>query len=44
MRALAVVGDREHVAVVRDRLDDPDAEVRRRAARALEEMERRLDL
>jgi HEAT repeats len=44
MRALAVVGDREHVSAVRDRLDDPDAEVRRQAARALDALERRLDL
>lgn len=44
MRALAVVGDREHVAAVQGRLDDPDAEVRKQAARALEAMERRLDL
>jgi HEAT repeat protein len=44
MRALAVVGDHEHVAAVRDRLDDPDVEVRKQAARALEGMERRLDL
>ncbi len=44
MRALAVVGDSEHVAVVRDRLDDEDAEVRTQAARALDALERRLDL
>jgi hypothetical protein len=44
MRALAVAGDREHVGEVRERLDDPDPEVRRQAARALEAMERRLDL
>jgi hypothetical protein len=44
MRALAVTGDSEHVAVVRDRLDDEDAEVRKQAARALGALERRLDL
>ena len=43
MRALAVVGDSEHVAVVRDRLDDEDAEVRKQAARALDALARRLD-
>ena len=36
MRALAVTGDSEHLAVVRDRLDDEDAEVRKQAARALD--------
>ena len=44
MRALALMGDSEHVAVVRDRLDDKDAEVRKQAARALGDLERRLDL
>ena len=44
MRALAVMGDSEHLAVVRDRLDDEDAEVRKQAARALDALERRLDL
>ena len=44
MRALAVTGDSEHLAAVRDRLDDEDAEVRKQAARALEALERRLDL
>jgi HEAT repeats len=44
VRALAVVGDREHVAAVRDCLDDDDADVRHRAGRALEALERRLDL
>lgn len=43
MRCLAVVGDTEHVDAVRRRLDDvPD--VARQAARALAELERRLDL
>ncbi|QIG44103.1 HEAT repeat domain-containing protein [Nocardioides anomalus] len=44
LRALAVVGDTEHVAAVRDRLADPDEAVRRQAARALAALERRLDL
>ena len=44
MRALAVTGDSEHLAVVRDRFDDEDAEVRKRAAGALDALERRLDL
>lgn len=44
MRALALMGDSEHMTVVRDRLDDKDAEVRKQAARALDVLERRLDL
>jgi hypothetical protein len=44
LRALAVVGDTEHLPAVRDRLDDPDEAVRRQAARALATLERRLDL
>ena len=44
LRALGAVGDTEHVAAVRDRLDDPDGEVRRQAARALERLVDRLDL
>jgi hypothetical protein len=44
MRALAVVGDHEHLPAVRGSIDDVDAAVRRQAARALEAMERRLDL
>jgi HEAT repeats len=44
MRALAVTGDREHLDAVRDRLDDEDVEVRKQAARALDALERRLDL
>ena len=43
-RALAVVGDTEHVAAVTDLLDDPDASVRRVATRSLERMRARLDL
>jgi hypothetical protein len=43
-RALGVVGDTEHVGVVEARLDDPQPEVRRAAARALAAMARRLDL
>ncbi len=44
LRALAVTGDTEHLAVVRDRTDDEDTEVRKQAARALDALERRLDL
>lgn len=44
MRALAAVGDTEHVGAVRDRLDDEAADVRRQAARALEQLALRLDL
>jgi hypothetical protein len=44
VRALALVGDREHVVAVRRCLDDEDAEVRRQAARSLEVMTSRLDL
>ncbi len=44
MRALAAVGDTEHVDAVRDRLDDEAADVRRQAARALEQLTKRLDL
>jgi HEAT repeat protein len=43
-RALAVAGDTEHVGVVTELLDDPDASVRRAAARAMERMRARLDL
>jgi hypothetical protein len=44
MRALAVVGDTEHADVVRDHLDDEDAEVRKQAARALDALLMKLDL
>lgn len=44
MRALGAVGDTEHVEVVRERLDDEHADVRRAAARALERLAARLDL
>ncbi len=44
LRLLGVAGDTEHVAAVRDALGDPDADVRRHAARALGRLERRLDL
>ncbi|GEP36028.1 hypothetical protein NSZ01_37960 [Nocardioides szechwanensis] len=44
MRALGAVGDTEHVEVVRERLDDEHADVRRAAARALERLAMRLDL
>lgn len=43
MRALAVVGDSEHVAVAEVALDDPDPVVRRHAARACEALATRLD-
>lgn len=43
-RALAVVGDTEHVAVVESLVDDPDEGVRRAAWRALERLGARLDL
>lgn len=44
LRALGRVGDTEHVDVVRVGLDDPEEEVRRAAALALEAMVARLDL
>ena len=43
-RALGACGDSEHLAAVRLLLDDPDPDVRRAAARALERLEQRLDL
>ena len=44
LRTLGAVGDTEHVEVVRDLLDDEETSVRRQAARALEQLARRLDL
>lgn len=44
MRALGAVGDTEHVATVRERLDDEHPDVRLAAARALERLAARLDL
>ena len=44
VRTLGAAGDTEHVAVVRERLEDEDEHVRRQAARALELMATRLDL
>jgi HEAT repeat protein len=44
VRLLGVAGDTEHLPAVRAALDDPDGDVRRRAARALDLMELRLDL
>jgi hypothetical protein len=44
LRALAVVGDTEHVAPVVAAQDDPDPDVRRQAGRAWESMRERLDL
>ncbi len=43
-RALGAGGDVEHLSAVRDLLDDPDEDVRRAAARALERAEERLDV
>jgi HEAT repeat protein len=43
-RALGTCGDSEHLAAVRLLLDDPDADVRRAATRAVEHLEQRLDL
>jgi HEAT repeats len=43
-RALGVVGDTEHAAAVRALLDDPEEWVREHAARAYEQMARRLDI
>ncbi len=43
MRALAVVGDSEHLAAVELAADDADPVVRRQAARALQALVRRLD-
>lgn len=44
LRTLGLVGDTEHVAVVRAGLDDPETQVRRAAGLALERMVMRLDL
>lgn len=44
VRLLGVVGDTDHVAVVRAALDDADAQVRRASGLALERMVVRLDL
>lgn len=44
VRTLGAVGDTEHVAAVRDRLDDDAEDVRRQAGRALERLVTRLDL
>ncbi len=44
MRALAAVGDTEHLDPVRVRLDDEVPDVRRQAARALDQLSARLDL
>lgn len=44
LRALAVVGDTEHVEPVRARLEDADEQVRRQAERALGRMTARLDV
>jgi len=44
VRALGVVGDTEHVSVVRDRLSDQSSAPRRQSARALDRLASRLDL
>ena len=44
VRTLGVVGDTEHVELVRAALDDPEPSVRQQAARAYDRMARRLDL
>jgi HEAT repeat protein len=44
LRSLGIVGDTEHVDVVRDLLDDEDPAVRRQAARSLSRLAGRLDL
>ena len=44
LRTLGAAGDTEHVAAVRDALDDDHPDVRRQAARALERLAARLDL
>ncbi len=44
LRALAVVGDTEHLPVVEAALGDQEPDVRRRAAQALEVLAKRLDL
>ena len=44
LRTLGACGDTEHVDVVSDLLDDPEAQVRRQAARALDRLATRLDL
>jgi HEAT repeat protein len=44
VRALGIIGDTEHVDVVREALQDLDGDVRRAAARALDRLSTRLDL
>jgi HEAT repeat protein len=44
IRALGIIGDTEHVDLVRDALEDPESDVRRAAARSLERLAQRLDL
>jgi HEAT repeat protein len=44
VRLLGIVGDTDHVAVVRSALEDPHPDVRRAAGLALERMVVRLDL
>jgi hypothetical protein len=44
LRALAVVGDTQHMGPVRERLEDGAEQVRRQAERALSAMARRVDV
>ncbi len=44
LRALAVVGDTEHVQLVRELVEDGEEKVRRQAERALQQMAERLDV
>jgi HEAT repeat protein len=43
LRAIAVVGEHEHVDLVRDAIDDPEPSVAVRAEQALDRLSRRLD-
>lgn len=43
-RALGIIGDTEHVDLVREAVDDPESAVRREADTALGRLARRLDL
>jgi HEAT repeat protein len=44
MRALGIIGDTEHVHIVREAEDDASSEVRRAAGRSMELLRQRLDL
>jgi HEAT repeat protein len=43
-RALGIIGDTEHVDLVRAALEDPESDVRRAAARSLDRLVQRLDI